>query len=194
VLHRAADMPWSRVIPPKAVSRLGYDPPPSRVNLSCVPNWASLSGAQWGCWGCCLRPPLKIGSVSSSRSKRRLLHWLILVDLCVGDWAVFNWSSRDGAGPFAPSAGNELAAHRWVVNTNKCKLAAFIFSEMIAGLAGAFLCPLCIVVSPDTFVLTFNHIMMMAVIGGLGTIWGPIFGAVLITVLPEYLRSYADYR
>jgi branched-chain amino acid transport system permease protein len=48
---------------------------------------------------------------------------------------------------------------------------------------------------PDTFVMTESFtILAMVVVGGTGTLVGPVYGAVLLTVLPELLRGIGDLR
>lgn len=159
-------------------------------------NWASLTRGPMGLTGVLPPSPLKIGSVTLFSFETKIdYYWLILSICALVIWAVVNLVKSRWGRALRAIRGNELAAQSMGVNTNKCKLAAFIFSEMIAGLAGAFYAHYVLFVSPDTFVFNYSiTIMMMAVIGGLGTIWGPIFGAVLITVLPEYLRVIRDYR
>jgi branched-chain amino acid transport system permease protein len=48
---------------------------------------------------------------------------------------------------------------------------------------------------PDAFFISeaFN-ILAMVIVGGMGTLIGPVFGAILLTVLPEVLRSFGDLR
>ena len=48
---------------------------------------------------------------------------------------------------------------------------------------------------PDAFFITESFtILAMVVVGGMGTLVGPVFGAILLTVLPEFLRSIGDLR
>jgi len=48
---------------------------------------------------------------------------------------------------------------------------------------------------PDAFFITESFtILAMVIVGGMGTLSGPVFGAILLTVLPEFLRGIGDLR
>ncbi len=83
----------------------------------------------------------------------------------------------------------ERGAESIGVNTSQYKLAVFMISAFLAGFAGALYAHYVRLISPDLLGLeeTFT-ILTMATIGGLGTFFGPVVGAVLLTVLSEALR------
>ncbi|WP_022720432.1 ATP-binding cassette domain-containing protein [Rhodopseudomonas sp. B29] len=75
------------------------------------------------------------------------------------------------------------------------KVGAIALSGGIAGLAGALLVPRILVLSPDLFGTNFSATGLLAVIvGGKGTLLGPVFGGVLFAAAPELLRSIDAYR
>jgi len=78
------------------------------------------------------------------------------------------------------------------INTYKFKLFAFILSAIVAGIGGAFYTHYLASLGPRRlFSTTFPFdIIIASVIGGMGTITGPIFGAFLLTIVLEYLRPY----
>lgn len=81
------------------------------------------------------------------------------------------------------------------INISRYKVTAFALSGLIAGIAGAFYAHYICFISPDTFVYNDSiTILTMVLIGGSGTVAGPIIGAVLLTLLPELLRSLVQYR
>ena len=48
---------------------------------------------------------------------------------------------------------------------------------------------------PDAFIITESFtILAMVIVGGMGTLIGPVWGAILLTVLPEVLRGFGDFR
>jgi branched-chain amino acid transport system permease protein len=48
---------------------------------------------------------------------------------------------------------------------------------------------------PDAFIITESFtILAMVIVGGMGTLIGPVWGAVLLTILPELLRDFGDFR
>lgn len=100
--------------------------------------------------------------------------------------------SRFGRGVRA-FAGSETAAESAGVPVMRSKVAIFALSAMYAGLAGglsAFFTPY---VSPDSFpaVESFTYVIM-AVVGGLGTIWGGVVGAVIVSALLQLLNTVSS--
>lgn len=90
---------------------------------------------------------------------------------------------------------DEIAAQAIGIRPMKYKLLAFVISAMIAGLAGSFYASYVTYISPNTFVFNDSATMLaMMVLGGIGSIPGSVIGAVLLTILPEVLRSLSDYR
>lgn len=84
---------------------------------------------------------------------------------------------------------DEKGAESIGVGTSQYKLAVFMVSAFLAGFAGAFYAHYVRLISPEMLSLgeTFT-ILTMATIGGLGTLSGPIVGAVLLTIVAELLR------
>jgi branched-chain amino acid transport system permease protein len=85
---------------------------------------------------------------------------------------------------------DEVAAEAVGINTTQIKVMAFVISSMWAGVAGALQVHLDLLASPDSFKFTQSVlIVVMVVLGGLGSITGAALAAVLLTVLGEVLRS-----
>ena len=81
------------------------------------------------------------------------------------------------------------------VNITKFKIFAFIISTAIAGIAGSLYAHFLQFITPYDFGFPLSiQILSFAVLGGLGTIRGPVLGAIILTILPEYLRFIQDYR
>lgn len=90
---------------------------------------------------------------------------------------------------------DEDAAGFMGIHISKYKVSAFALSGLIAGIAGAFYAHYICFISPDTFVYNDSiTILTMVLIGGGGTVIGPALGAVVLTLLPELLRSFVEYR
>ena len=90
---------------------------------------------------------------------------------------------------------NRIAAESVGINITKYKLIAFVTSASLAGAAGALFGLNYSSVSAAQF--DFNTsilVLVYVVLGGLGKIWGSIVATVVLYVLPEALRQYADYR
>lgn len=88
----------------------------------------------------------------------------------------------------------ELAAGTSGVEVSRLKIIAFFISAVLAGFAGSLYAHLMSFISPDVFVFDVTaQVLMMVLIGGIGTTWGPVLGAVVLTFLPELLRVSKAY-
>ncbi|MDE7243775.1 MAG: branched-chain amino acid ABC transporter permease, partial [Oscillospiraceae bacterium] len=90
---------------------------------------------------------------------------------------------------------NEIAAESVGINTTYYKTMAFVVSAMLAGVAGCLYAGYLGSLYPATFrFMKSIEILVMVVLGGMGSMLGSILSAAVLTVLPELLRSVADYR
>ena len=90
---------------------------------------------------------------------------------------------------------NRIAAESVGINITKYKLMAFVTSAALAGASGALYGLNMASLHATKF--NFNTsilVLVFVVLGGLGNIWGSIIAATLLTVLPEMLRSFAEFR
>ena len=103
---------------------------------------------------------------------------------------------RSGVGRgLAALAGDETAAASLGVDTRMAKIKIFVFSAVLASLAGSLFAHCYNFVSPDSFgIFTSADLVIMVVIGGMGSIWGSLFGAGLITLLPEWVDVFETYK
>ena len=93
------------------------------------------------------------------------------------------------------SRDNRIAAESMGVSVTKYKMMAFVTAATLAGMAGALYGLNASTVVPTQF--TFNqsiNVLVFVVLGGLGNVLGSIISATFLTVLPEVLREFADYR
>jgi branched-chain amino acid transport system permease protein len=89
---------------------------------------------------------------------------------------------------------SEVAARVMGVNARLLKVQIFALSAMISAVAGSLYAHTMTFVSPASFGFHFSiELVTMVIIGGLGSIYGSLLGAVLLTLLPELLRAFQDY-
>ncbi len=89
---------------------------------------------------------------------------------------------------------SEVSAQSMGVNLRKYKIIAFSLSAGVAGLAGALIGHKFNYLSPDAFNFLISiQLLLMVVVGGLGSIHGAILGAVFIGALPQVLAIGRDY-
>jgi branched-chain amino acid transport system permease protein len=90
--------------------------------------------------------------------------------------------------------GSELASKAMGLDITALKIKVFILSAVYASLAGSLYAHYVTFISPSSFTLFYSIlVLMMAVIGGITNLWGAVAGAVLITILPELLRSFEEF-
>lgn len=90
-------------------------------------------------------------------------------------------------------AASEIAADALGVDTFRYKVAVFSLSAGFAGLAGALYAHFNMYASPETFsFFTSVLLVVMVALGGWGSYWGPVFGALIYTAMPELLRRFQD--
>lgn len=100
--------------------------------------------------------------------------------------------SRVGRGLRA-LAGSEIAASSLGVDTFRYKLAVFVLTAAMAGLAGFLYVHFITFSSPETFNFFASVLLVvMVALGGWGKYWGPVFGALVMTAVPELLRALED--
>jgi len=90
---------------------------------------------------------------------------------------------------------DEIAAEAMGVNTTKSKVIAFVISSAMAGIGGGLFGHYLMYLHTNSFTFIKSiEIIIMIVIGGLGSITGSVFGAVLFIGLTEGLREVRQYR
>lgn len=89
---------------------------------------------------------------------------------------------------------DETAAEVMGIDVVRTKLFAFGFGAMIAGFAGALYAHHATFIDSSTFnIMLAVEILMFVVIGGASTYWGPLLGALFLTLLPEFLRTLREW-
>ena len=120
------------------------------------------------------------------------LIWIFAAVATIGSLRIKH--SRIGRG-WEAIREDELAAEAIGVNTTGMKLMAFAGGAFTAGAAGALFASFQDSVFPNNF--DFQQLVIvycMVILGGLGNIAGVIAGAILLSILPEFLREYGAYR
>jgi branched-chain amino acid transport system permease protein len=147
-----------------------------------------LSGLTQGYMGFSGIPPLGIGPIKLTNEKHQLIALAGFVLL--GVWVSKRLRQSRFGRALAAIAGSEKAASALGVDVARYKLAAFVVASLYASAAGSLFAHFVGFISPEVFgasmvVLPFT----MLYLGGIGTTWGPILGAIIVSLLPEVLRG-----
>ena len=116
---------------------------------------------------------------------------LVMITLAV----VFNLVNSRAGRAIMAIRDNRIAAESVGINITKYKMMAFVTSAALAGAAGALYGLNFSSLQATKF--NFNTsilILVFVVLGGLGNLWGSLIAAAALTVLPELLRAFSDYR
>ena len=152
--------------------------------------WGSVTQGYMGISGI---PPLGIGRWTIT-SDRGVLVFLIIVAALGAVASAGIRRSRLGRA-FVAIAGSENAARALGIDVAHYKLVAFMISAFYAGVAGSLFVHAVGFVSPEVFGL---HMVVlgftMLYIGGIGTFTGPALGALIVTLLPETIRTFNEYQ
>jgi len=103
-------------------------------------------------------------------------------------------NSRIGRG-WVAIREDEKAAEAMGVNVFGLKILAFVIGAFLAGMAGTIKAHQDVSVTPDQYIFLESAFLLAAIVlGGMGTVAGVLIGAVILKLLPEKLRFFADYR
>jgi len=90
---------------------------------------------------------------------------------------------------------NEIAARCAGIDTEAYKVKIFVLSAALASLAGSLYAHYITFISPGTFSFFYSlQVVTMVLVGGMGSLWGSVFGALLLTALPETLHAVKEYN
>lgn len=152
-------------------------------------NWTRVTGGANGIVGIPLVRLLGFG-IASDKSWYYLLVVVVAVAALAARWICHSRLGRS----FLAIKGSEVAAACVGINVNQGKAYAIALSGAYAAVSGVLYAHLMGYLSPDPF--TFDQsvvFLVMLMVGGMGSVWGAITGAGLLTILPEMLRFLKDY-
>lgn len=169
-----------------AITTLGF----SEIIRLTVLNWTSLTRGPMGIPGIPF-PKLFSYQITNNTQFYYIILFIVLLMLFITKRIL---NSRIGRAWIAIRE-DELAARSMGVETFKYKLLNFAYGTFWAGVAGCFYAFFTSYVSADSFILDEGFsILGMVIVGGQGTLMGPVIGATFLTILPELVRSIAEYR
>lgn len=153
-------------------------------------NWSSLTGGHVGVRAI---PPIVILNLQVTtrvglfvvEAATLTIIYVLLVRLCHG---------RIGRALRAIGQ-NETAARSVGIRVDRYRMIVITLGSGIAGVAGAFLPHLMRFLSPESFTWYDSLVVLiMITVGGLASLPGAIVGAAVLTIVPEYLRDFAQYK
>ncbi len=164
-----------------------------------VSNWTDFTRGVLGLGGI---PPFSsftlpwIGKIAFGTGNEKFCYWTVL-GLFALSTILLVWLSTSRTGlALKALRDSEMAADSLGVDPVRYKLAAFLISSFLAGITGAFYAHYLHILTPESAigVPMMVTILVITIVGGIGTNLGPIAGAFLVTFGLEGLRGLGDYR
>lgn len=122
-------------------------------------------------------------------------YYLVLAMVVAGSWFQVNLVRSYFGRSFVAVETSEIAASSLGISPGMVKRQAYTISAGLAGLAGALYAHMMAFLGYETFSLwQSSSILVMAVLGGLGTFIGPFLGAIVLTVLPHKLQVFQTHQ
>ena len=159
-------------------------------------NWISLTQGPLGIYGIAPPPAIIIGGVVIADFRNLAAFFYLVAGFAFLSYVLLNQLVRSPIGETLTAIReDEVSAASLGINGAAWKVFAFGVGSAVAGAAGCFYASFVGTLVPDAFFVSeaFN-ILAMVIVGGMGTLIGPVFGAILLTVLPEVLRGFGDLR
>lgn len=151
--------------------------------------WTEVTGGLTGIPGV---PDFDLfGYAFDTKVKMYYLIWFLAIALFLLSFRIVD--SRFGRALRALGA-HEAAAGSLGVNVVRCRIQIFVLSAVFAALAGSLYAHFLNYVNGTFFDLgVMVQLMAILVVGGIGTLWGPVVGAVLLIWVSQNLGGYAEY-
>jgi branched-chain amino acid transport system permease protein len=175
-----------------AIASLGFAVIVHQVLL----NWISLTQGPLGIYGIKPPPDISLPGVGVLSFSDTANMFYLVAGFALMFYLVLHQLVRSPVGEtLAAIREDEVSAASFGINCTAWKVFAFGIGSTIAGAAGAFYASFVGTLVPDAFNITESFTMLaMVIVGGMGTLIGPVWGAILLTVLPELLRGVGDLR
>ena len=157
-----------------AITTLGFATIVRQIALA----WASVTGGGVGVPGPVFPEPF---------DSQWGFYYLCLIFAAVCTWMTINVASSRFGRALTAIRDAEVAAEASGIAKPKLLMVVFLFSGATAAIAGGLFSSLQSYITPDAFTTELSVLFFIGVlIGGRGSIIGPLFGTILLTVLPEF--------
>jgi len=158
-------------------------------------NWDSMTSGPLGIYGIPAPTPIHLLGTEIKFNNNVNLFYLVATVTMITYIILGNLLRSPIGDTLRAIRDDEVSAASLGINAKLWKIFAFGIGAFIAGLAGSFYPSFVGTLVPDAFAVveSFTYLAMV-IVGGMGTMFGPIIGAVVLTILPELLRSLGDAR
>ena len=159
-------------------------------------NWISLTQGPLGIYAIPPPPAIAIPGLPAVSFRNPVALFYLIAGFALLTYFLLDQLVRSPIGETLTAIReDEVSAASLGINASAWKVFAFGVGATVGGAAGCFYAPFVGTLVPDAFFITESFtILAMVIVGGMGTLIGPVFGAILLTLLPELLRGIGDLR
>jgi branched-chain amino acid transport system permease protein len=175
-----------------AIASLGF----AVITYQIMLNWISLTQGPLGIYAIAPPPPFAVPGLPSIEFSNLASLFYLIAGFAFLCYLALRQLVRSPVGEALTAVReDELSAASLGIDTRAWKVFAFGIGSAVAGAAGCFYASFVGTLVPDAFFVTESFtILAMVIVGGTGTLIGPVWGAIMLTVLPELLRGLGDLR
>lgn len=151
--------------------------------------WTSVTGGPLGISG--ISNPTIFGFELGLRE----VYYFVLIIGVTAMWLTYNLRNSMWGRSLLAVKENSIAAESLGISSFMTRYVGFSISSVFAGLAGVLYAHTNSYVSPDIFGFMLSiQLVLIVILGGSGTIWGPVIGSIIIVLLPEMLNALENLR
>lgn len=156
-----------------------------------IDKWDDLTGGVRGLIGIPVPDPIGPIEFTTATSMYYLVLLFLIISVFIGVRIVRSLIGRT----YIAIRNSEELAQTLGINTRTNKLVSFVISVAYAGLAGGLYASLTRFIGPEiaSTEMVFNFLIYL-IVGGIGTLTGPIIGTMLFVWLTQFLQSFQEYR
>src|SRR5437764_9251901 len=175
-----------------AIASLGF----AVITYQILLNWIGLTQGPLGIYGIAPPPSIKLPGLPAIDFTDLANLFYLTAGFALATYWLLDQLVRSPIGETLTAIReDEVSAASLGIDCRAWKVFAFGIGSAVAGVAGGFYASFVGTLVPDAFFITESFtIVAMVIVGGMGTLGGPVFGAILLTVLPELLRGIGDLR
>jgi len=175
-----------------AIASLGF----AVITYQILLNWISLTQGPLGIYAIPPPPALAIPGLPAVDFRNPVALFYLVAGFTLLVYFILDQLVRSPIGETLTAVReDDISAASLGINAAAWKVFAFGVGAAVAGAAGCFYATFVGTLVPDAFFITESFtILSMVIVGGMGTLIGPVWGAILLTLLPELLRGVGDLR
>jgi branched-chain amino acid transport system permease protein len=175
-----------------AIASLGF----AVITYQILLNWISLTQGPLGIYAIPAPPSIAIPGLPVISFRNPVALFYLVAGFTLLVYFILDQLVRSPIGETLTAVReDDISAASLGINAAAWKVFAFGVGAAVAGAAGCFYAAFVGTLVPDAFFITESFtILSMVIVGGMGTLIGPVWGAILLTLLPELLRGIGDLR